>query len=842
MEGSPIPSSPHNLPVQLIPIVGREKEIGDLIGLLKNPDIGLITLHGFGGTGKTRLAVEVGRAALEMFPDGVWFVPLAPLNSPDYIFTAAASAMSFTFQTHEDQKSQFLRFLSGKNLLIIFDNLEHLLPASAAYFEEILQSVPEVRLLVTSRHPINAPWERVYPLHGLDYQVTPSVADKEIPAAVQLFLQHLSRAGAPASDNDLACAAQICHVVRGLPLALLLAASWGRALGCDDIFHEIRRGIGFLHAWQQTFPEKHSSMQAVFEYSWRLLSPQKQGVLRKLAVFRGGFDRSVAAEVAGAHLPLLADLVDQSLIERVSNDRYQIHELLREYLKERLVEAGEEKSAGDKHLAYYTHLAKQAEPELVGERLDMWITRFTVDMDNIRAALDWSLRNHEVISIELGLQLMTSFGRIWQLYNFLKEGLSFLTRFLTEPPEGLGKRLYAEGLNLAAELALRIRDYTEARRLANEVLRLGQELDDARLVGDAYRRLSGDARRWDDFANARIFAQQALDNYQKINDALRTALALEILGDSENRASNFAAAYTHLAGALEIARNLKDAISLVSILQSLVTLASADPQIGLQRGRAWAEEGLKYARKYNDIYKIQSFLGGLGEMLRLAGQHEEASRIIEEALQTINEVTPKEELIFLWLNLGFVYSRIGKHDSSKEIFLKSLAELQKFDHLVIEWFLCLLGLAGVAISEGKAPLAARILGTLETHKEQIILWPADKNEYERILSSVKAQLSEKQFSQLHREGQTLSLKEAAQLILDQGTKEQSRDPGRLNQLTKREIEILRLVAQGLSDAQVAERLVLSPRTVNAHLTSIYQKLGVNSRAAATRFAVEHGLA
>ena len=822
-------------------MVGREKEIGDLIGLLKKPDIGLITLHGFGGTGKTRLAVELGRAALEMFPDGVWFVAMAPLNSADYIFTAAAAAMGFTFHSHEDQKSQFLRFLQGKNLLLIFDNLEHLLPASAGYFEEILQNAPEIRLLVTSRHPINAPWEWVYPLHGLDYEASTSVRAGEVPAAVQLFLQHLSRAGAPASDNDPVCAAQICQIVRGLPLALLLAASWGRALGCDEIFLEIRRGIGFLHAWQQTFPEKHSSMQAVFEYSWRLLSPQKQAALRKLAVFRGGFDRNAAAEVAGADLRLLADLVDQSLIERVSNDRYQIHELLRQYLQERLAETGEEKLARDQHLAYYARLAEQAEPELVGERLDTWITRFTADMDNIRAALEWSLANHEAASFELGLHLMISFGRVWGLYNFVKEGLSFLTRFLAAPLKGQGK-LYAEGLNLAAQLSLRIRDYIEARRRANEVLRIGQELNDARLIGDAYLSLAEDAFRWDDFTKGRLFAQQALENYQKINDPPRTALALALLGGTEFRGGDFKDAYTHLMAALDIARSLNDAISLVSILHSLVAVAVADPQIGLQRGRAWVEEGLTYARKYNDMSRIQFFLAGLGEMLRLEGKHEEAARILEEALQTINDVMPKEELILFWLNLGFVYSRIGKHDSSKRIFLENLSELQRLDHLEYEWVFCLLGLAGVAVTEGKPELAAKVLGALGKEKEQLVYWPTDRNEYERILASAKAQLSEKQFNQLYEEGRALSLKDAAQLILGQGTKEKGPDATRLDQLTKREIEILRLVAQGLSDAQVAERLVLSPRTVNAHLTSIYNKLGVNSRSAATRYAVEHGLA
>src|SRR5688572_14909392 len=307
-------------------MVGREKEIGDLISLLKKPDIGLITLHGFGGTGKTRLAVELGRAALEMFPDGVWFVALAPLSLPEHIITATAAALGFSFQGLEDQKSQLIRYLRAKQLLLIFDNLEHLLPEGATYIEELLQNATDAKLLVTSRQPVNAIWEWVYPLHGLAYEAGVPLTEEEIPAAVQLFLQHLSRAGSRSIENDPACATQVCQMVNGLPLALLLAASWGRTLGCREIIQEIQNSIQFLQAHQKTFPEKHRSMQAVFDYSWQLLSAREQAALRKLSVFRGGFDRNAAAEVAGADLALLAALVDHSLIERVSNDRYQIHE------------------------------------------------------------------------------------------------------------------------------------------------------------------------------------------------------------------------------------------------------------------------------------------------------------------------------------------------------------------------------------------------------------------------------------------------------------------------------------------------------------------------------------
>jgi len=238
--------SPHNLPAQLIPLIGREKEIGDLIGLLKNPEVGLITLHGLGGTGKTRLAVETGRATLDLFPDGVWFVALAPLSSPEHIIPATAAAIGFSFQSHEDQQSQLIRFLHDKKLLLIFDNLEHLLPEGVTFLEELFQDTPETKILVTSRQPINAVWEWVYPLHGLEYEGSTSAPNGELPAAVHLFLQHLSRVAGPEAGNDDACAIQICQLVRGLPLALLLAASWGRALECSEIVQEIQRGFGFL--------------------------------------------------------------------------------------------------------------------------------------------------------------------------------------------------------------------------------------------------------------------------------------------------------------------------------------------------------------------------------------------------------------------------------------------------------------------------------------------------------------------------------------------------------------------------------------------------------------------
>lgn len=827
-------------------MVGREKEIGDLIHLLKNPEVGLITLHGLGGTGKTRLAVETGQYALELFPDGVWFVALAPLSSPEHIVTATAAALGFSFHSHADQQGQLIHFLQGKQLLLIFDNLEHLLPEGSTYLELILQNAPDSRLIVTSRQPINAPWEWVYSLHGLEYEASSSQPNGEIPAAVQLFLKHLSRVGGRAAENDRGCALQICQLVKGLPLALLLAASWGRALECSEIVQEIQRGVGFLQTQQKAFPERHRSMQAVFDYSWRLLSKDEQSALRKLSVFQGGFDRNAANEVTGANLTLLATLLDDSLIDRVSKDRYHIHELLRQYLQDQLVEAGEEKLVRNQHLDYYTRVAEQTEPELMGKRQKAWFARLQLEIDNIRTALDWVLTSGEVPSLERGLRLIVATERFWLLHTHNKEGYTYLTRFLEQGQVGRIDdsvvRVYARGLNVAAKLSFLLEDLAVTRRFAEEALQIGLELNDPRVIGDSYFHQGIEALHRAELTTAQPLLERALENYRQCEYLPGITQAIGNLGRVDVFNNDFSNAFSNLSTALDLAREQEDVRIIYATLRSLGQLGIKDPQIGLHRARDYYAEGLQYARQLDDKWYVGIILGEMGEIARLEGELEQATAIFEEADSIASELGEKEGKIVPQLNLGFIYLRLGKYDQSQQMFMNNLVTSQLAEHLKGELSLCLLGLASLMVIKGKAQLGARILGAIEPHKEQLLRWPTDRNEYERIFTSVKAQLSEKQFNQLFKEGQALSLADASQLVQSQGFKEKGRDVERLNQLTKRELEILRLVAQGLSDAQIAERLVLSPRTINAHLTSVYRKLGVNSRSAATRFAIEHGLA
>lgn len=832
------------LHVPLTPLIGREAEIRQIGELLHRDDVRLITLYGFGGSGKTRLAVEVGHLKAETFTDGVWFVALAPLSSPEHILTTTASALGFDFGNSVDQKKQLFSYLQEKNLLLIFDNVEHLLPNATLFFEEFLQNIPrqpKLRLLLTSRQPLNMPWEWTYLLRGLEYQKESPNVEGQTSAAVELFLHHLRRQGNLLEAGDAICAAQISQLVNGLPLALLLAASWGRVLGCDDILKEIKRNTGFLKAQGQTSTDKHSSMQAVFDYSWQLLSEVEQATLRKLAVFRGGFDRAAASAVTGADLTIIARLVDNALIERISNNRYQIHELLRQYLEGRLEDAKEDQATYDIHLAYYTGLAEQAETQLLQEQQYTWIDQLKLEIDNFSNALEWSLENPNPARLKLGLQMLTATERLWTLPLLTKTGFGYLFRLLALVPDNQFQSTYARGLNLAGWLSFLLEDLPESRQYTAQALQIGLLTHDSRLVADAYYIQSLEAFYRKEFKNAQSYAQQALSGYREINYAHGIAQALDSLGRCEMYSGNFSAAIPNLTDALDLARKLGDVRTQYSTLRGLGELALFGQHIELQRARAYLQEALEYSRQFKDNFYISHILNSLGEIMRLQGQFEQAISYYEEAISIEKELGRKDEVMLEEENLAFVYSRLGQYDQSRVLFIKNLEPALKSDHLAIEITTCLLGLAGIAVAQGEAHVAAKVLGAIDAVKDPLLLFLTDRSEYERIHAATKTQLGDTQFGKSFREGQAMSASEAAQLFLNPEVKENSTNAELLNGLTPREVEVLRLVAHGLSDQAVAERLTISSRTVNAHLTSIYNKLGVKSRAAATRFALEHGL-
>ena len=355
------------LPRFATPFIGRQDEIAQLVDLLNRDTCHLLTLTGPGGSGKTRLAIEVAQTLT--FDDGIYYVPLQPLRSAENIITAIIEALPLQLREHDNPRQRLLSYMDERSLLLVLDNFEHLLDGVDVVLD-ILAAAPQVQLLVTSRERLNLQAEQVWPVLGLD--VPKETAD--IPythSAVQLFVERVRQVKPNFTLNDQQNAViRICQLVEGLPLALELAASWARAMPCAAIADEIQHDIDILTSNHRDLPERHQSLRAVFDHSWNLLTPEERIVFPRLAVFRGGFTVAAAEQVAGASLQTLAVLIDKSLVKQDEHDRYDIHELVRQFGHQRLETAGEATVTYNAHCTYYVRFHCQPCRRLEGASTD----------------------------------------------------------------------------------------------------------------------------------------------------------------------------------------------------------------------------------------------------------------------------------------------------------------------------------------------------------------------------------------------------------------------------------------------------------------------------------------
>ena len=382
----------HNLPIELTPFIGREGELQTILRHLEDPDCRLLTLVGPGGIGKTRLAVQAARERVALFPDGIYFVPLVAVPTADLLLNAIANTLGMTVHGLETAVSPLLTHLKNKHILIILDNFEHLMDG-VELVVALLQHTQHTQLLLTSSERLNLQGEWAFPLRGLPYPAE-GLDDINTFSAVQLFIRSArrTRPDFELQPEDVPYIIQICQLVEGIPLGIELAASWVRLLSCQVIAAEITQSYAFLATPWRDVPERHRSLQAVFDYSWQLLPQLEQELLRKLAVFVGSFSREAAVSVADASLWTLSSLVDKSFLQHIPHsDRYELHDLLRQYALEKLNANATEEVGGtavstdylavhDRHAAYYAAKIEQLTSPTVGELLD-----------NVRAAWQWAL-------------------------------------------------------------------------------------------------------------------------------------------------------------------------------------------------------------------------------------------------------------------------------------------------------------------------------------------------------------------------------------------------------------------------------------------------------------------
>lgn len=400
------------------PMTGREAELVEIQAWLEDPDRRLITVTGPGGIGKTRLALAVGLSQHASFLDGVVFINLSRFHSANSFVPALLEVLHLSAESSQHSEELLFDYFGKREVLLILDDCECVL-ASRVILERLLEHAPRLVVLVTSRIRLNLPNEWIFELGGLE--IPPPSSDDQIEAysAVSLFVQNARqiRRAFELTGEDRHWVAEICRLVQGMPLAIVLSASWVRVLSCKEIAHEIQTNLDFLAASAPGIGERITSMRAVFNYSWKMLGEAERCVFRRLSVFRGGFDRAAALEIAGANLEILANLVDQSLLINVSEGRYDCHDLLRQYAFEELVHAGEMELIVRSHFLYFLHMAELKDHQLEGtEELQAFIW-FIKEQPNLLAAMQSALSDKSPDGDRAAHRLETLLHQSWHRYG-----------------------------------------------------------------------------------------------------------------------------------------------------------------------------------------------------------------------------------------------------------------------------------------------------------------------------------------------------------------------------------------------------------------------------------------
>jgi len=743
-------ATPHNLAPQTTPFVGRQAELAQIAQHLDEPNCRLLSVIGAGGIGKTRLALMAAGQALGAFADGVYFVRLAKIASSEFLIPTIAEAIAFPLSGKAGLKRQLLDYLQQKETLLVLDNFEHLLSSAGGNNNardlvlEMVQTVPRLKLLVTSRERLNLQMEWLLTLEGLRCPPPETTFREEKFEAVELFMQGALRMRPGFSlSAEWPEVVRICRLLDGMPLGIELAATWVSIMSCDEIAQEISRSLDLLSTTLHDVPSRHKSLEAVFDHSWKLLSETDRTVLMKLSVFRGGFDRRAAGEVAGASLAMLAMLVNKSLLRVVSPGRYDMLEPLRQYVANKLARTPEQDKrrqnlprdpdcspvdeVNHHHARYYLSLAERAERELRGPEQLAWLERMEIEGDNFRAALGWTLSGQGKRST-LGLELASALGQFWRMRSHLwSEGCRWF-EFALENCSGSPSTLRAKAyLEVGSLLFLQWR-FDEAAPYFHESLDQYQKLGDKNGIAEALNWLGRHAFRQKEYYEATRLLEQSLELYREGSDELGISKTLRSLGDC--------------------ARLLND----------------------YERSKRLYEQGLALSRKTGNKRGASGVLNSLGELARLQGDLQAAKSIGEESLRLHRETGNELSEAVTLHNLGHTTLRMGDHREAMVQFNESLNLFQKLEY-ARGITLCLIGFAGVATSAGQVERAAKLLASakksLEDSNAPLPLGPADQAAFDRYLASIKTQLDPGVFAAAWEEGRRMKLSQAVTCALEE---------------------------------------------------------------------------
>ena len=793
----PQPHVPNNLPDSPTAFVGRDEELAELGEYLRDPECRLLSLIGPGGIGKTRLAFQTAKEQLAQFRDGVFVVALAPLHSGDSISECAAQVLEFPLSPGENATEQILEHLSNKNILLILDNLEHVQQESEDWITEILQGTSHVKILATSRGRLHLTWDHPWHVKGLSCPPQSIEENEAIEhyEAVKLFLQTAQRVapGYELIDVERTHVIQLCRLLEGMPLGIKLAASWISTHSCREIVAQVKQQTDVVspgHITSKIAPndletqQRHRSLRAAFEWSWQLLSGADQAVLMRLAVFRGDFNKEAAQHVADAMPMSLSSLIDKSLLQRESAERFNVHEAIREFLTEKLRKFDEYDATAREHGSYYLSFLTDRNDALESSEKET-VDEIVEELEEIRAAWSWAITSDQrLLDLAVG-----PLSHIYEIRSLFHAGCSALRQALDciSDTTATTHRLWVrhgrfcmrlghhdealasleEGLRLARdvndelEIAHALRalgllaqekgDYRLAEEHLRAALELYEKLGNDRGIANALHGLSLVAYWRGEFEQGYKDAMESLVRFEELLDQRSTAMALDILGLLANKQGQDSEAEGYFRQCLVIHRDLGDRRRLATGLSHLgITLYH---QGKYEQAKEQFVESLTVSRELGQRLTIALLLNNLGNLSRKLGQYDEANEYLDESLSLLRELDSTWHLANTLANLGTV-----------AIAQRKLSLAQKYLHEALTFgleieskpiiFMTLIRLAQLDIAEKSLPRALKILSFVSNQPE-LSSWA--KKRSEQLLTDLRSDVSDSKYAELLESGASYEL-------------------------------------------------------------------------------------
>jgi predicted ATPase/DNA-binding XRE family transcriptional regulator len=643
-----------NLPTPVTSLIGREREIEDLLGYLSRADVRLVTLIGPPGIGKTRLSIEAARAALLNFPDGVFFVSLASLDDETLLAVTVAQSLAYVGARDVPQEEQIKEGIGDKHILMVVDNCEHLIEHVAPFVSRLLSACPRLSIIATSRESLRIAGEWLYPVAPFDLPVERASFDIETTSKFPILTLFAERARMMQPDFQLtaenyAAVAGICRQSDGLPLAVELIAARIRLMSPQALLERLRESLLLSADGRRTVTARQRSLNNAIDWSYRLLSEEEQKLLAYLSVFSGGFTLASAETVFsrafsdGAVLDRIASLLDKSLLQRSfdasGEPRYDMLATIQEFAKQRLRETSQEATVRDWHLTYFLEVAGQADRDLRGPNQPEWLNRLDTMRDNLRAALDWAIESGQT---ETALQLAHRLWWFWSMRSEFSEGRQWLGRVLGMPDAPLFPDLYAGVLSqLAHHTYLQIGGQA-ASAAVEQAVSTARAQGNPRTLANALMVLGLVLTAEGSFADARSTLEESISHFREVHDRWGHALAMMCLGYMAIREGNQATAFELIGQALTTFRELGDPHFQSVCLYEIGSLRAK--QGDWEGGYAELRESLVLAREVGSKFECATGLLRLAEIeqhLRRLARAVRLYRAARNAYQSVGAWQPK---------------------------------------------------------------------------------------------------------------------------------------------------------------------------------------------------------